>query len=67
MILDTMERAKAKGEEVAVEDGFTVYEKLCDVRRIYLDVFPKYVLAFHSCFLSLSKLTITKESVPREH
>jgi len=41
-----MERAKAKGEDVPVEDGFTVYEKLCEIRRIYLDCFPKYVNTF---------------------
>ena len=42
MLLDIIEGAKAKGEDVPIEDGFTVYSKLCEVRRIYLDVFPKY-------------------------
>lgn len=41
MLLDIMEVAKAKGEEVPVDDAFAVYAKLCEVRRIYLDVFPK--------------------------
>ena len=44
MLLDIMEGAKARGEEVSVEDAFVVYAKLCEIRRIYLDVFPKYEL-----------------------
>jgi len=42
MLLDIMEGAKARGEEVSVEDAFAVYAKLCEIRRVYLDVFPKY-------------------------
>lgn len=41
MILDIVEGAKAKGQEIPVEDAFVVYGKLCEVRRIYLDVFPR--------------------------
>ena len=41
MILDIIEGAKAKGEEIPVDDAFVVYGKLCEVRRIYLDVFPR--------------------------
>ena len=44
MLLDLIETAKEKGQEVPVDDAFAVYSKLCEVRRIYLDVFPKYDL-----------------------
>lgn len=54
MLLDIMEEAKAKGEEVLVEDAFAVYAKLCEIRRIYLDVFPKYELLVHFTSLGTS-------------
>lgn len=52
MLLDIFEAAKAKGEEVPVDDAFAVYAKLVEVRRIYLDVFPKYAPRPH--YLSLA-------------
>lgn len=42
MVAEVIKAFKAKGEEVPIEDGFAVYGKLCEIRRIYTDVFPKY-------------------------
>ena len=33
--------AKEKDEEVPVEDGFTLYSELVDIRRIHAEALPK--------------------------
>ena len=62
MLLDILEIAKSKVEEVPVEDGFAVYAKLCEVRRIYKQVFPKYVQSCGPCFVLVAHLTDIQEN-----
>lgn len=36
-----IQQSKAAGEEMAIDDGFELYKELSEVRRIYLEAFPK--------------------------
>ena len=42
-----MQLAKAKNEEVPLEDGFQLYGELVEIRQIHSEALPKVLFAFH--------------------
>jgi hypothetical protein len=35
MIIRILEQAKARGEEIAIDDGFDLYKQLATIRRLF--------------------------------
>ena len=40
MVTRILQIAQEKGEEVPVEDGFTLYAELVEIRRVHKDALP---------------------------
>lgn len=47
VVRSLMDMKKEAGEEVAVEDGFQLYQELSEIRRIYLESVPRGVFPVH--------------------
>lgn len=42
MVIRIIDQAKSMGEEIDIEDGFDLYRKLAEIRRLFVKTIPEY-------------------------
>lgn len=51
MVIRIFEQAKARGEEIAIEEGFDLYKQLATVRRLFHNTHEEYAYRYYSIVL----------------